>query len=86
MKDIEQIKKVTADLEKIMKIPESEIVYLDYSNCYIHCHKNAKCFHKCLNRLILYEGFIYCVHCKKFIMKTKLNYIVMNVMKSISLN
>ena len=58
-------KKVTADLEKIMKIPESEIVYLDYSNCYIHCHKNAKCFHKCLNRLILYEGFIYCVHCKK---------------------
>ena len=57
--------KVTADIEKIMKIPESEIVYLDYSNCYIHCHKNAKCFHKCLNRLILYEGFIYCIHCKK---------------------
>ena len=58
-------KKITNDIEKLKKIPEEEKVYLDYSNCYIHCHRNIKVFHKCLNRLILYEGFIYCLNCKK---------------------
>ena len=58
-------KKITNDIEKLKKIPENEIVYLDYSNCYIHCHRNINAFHKCLNKLILYQGFIYCLHCNK---------------------
>ena len=57
--------KIEEDLEKVKKLPENEIKYLDYSNCYIHCHKNLEAFHKCLNKLILYEGFIYCLHCMK---------------------
>ena len=57
--------KITTDLEKIKTLPENEITYLDYSNCFIHCHKNLDCFHKCSNKLILYEGFIYCLNCKK---------------------
>ena len=58
-------KKVTIDMTKIKTLPENEIAYLDYSNCYIHCHKNLDCFHKCSNKLILYQGFIYCLNCKK---------------------
>jgi hypothetical protein len=58
-------KKITTDMIKIKSLPENEITYLDYSNCYIHCHKNLDCFHKCSNKLILYEGFIYCLNCKK---------------------
>ena len=57
--------KIEEDFEKVKKLPENEIKYLNYSNCYIHCHKNLEAFHKCLNKLILYEGFIYCLHCKK---------------------
>ena len=58
-------KKITTDIEKIKKLPENELIYLDYSNCYIHCHKNLNCFHNCSNKLIYYEGFIYCLHCNK---------------------
>ena len=58
-------KKITNDIEEIKKLEEKDIVYLDYSNCYIHCHKNLNAFHKCLNKLILYNGFIYCLQCNK---------------------
>ena len=58
-------KKIENDIDKIKNLPENEIIYLDYTNCYIHCHKNLNTFHKCLNRLILYEGFIYCLNCNK---------------------
>ena len=58
-------KKIENDLDKIKNLPENELIYLDYTNCYIHCHKNLKALHKCLNRLILYEGFIYCINCNK---------------------
>ena len=58
-------KKIINDMEKIKTLTENEIKYLNYSNCYIHCHKNLECFHKCSNKLILYEGFIYCLNCKK---------------------
>ena len=58
-------KKITTDMTKIKTLPENEIKYLDYSNCYIHCHKSLDCFHKCSNKLILYEGFIFCLNCKK---------------------
>ena len=58
-------KKITNDIEEIKKLQEKDIVYLDYSNCYIHCHKNLNAFHKCLNKLILYKGFIYCLQCNK---------------------
>ena len=57
--------KIETDMEKIKKMPEKELKYLDYSNCYIHCHKNLEAFHKCSNKLILYDGFIYCIHCNK---------------------
>ena len=58
-------KKIEKDLEIVKKLPENEIKYLDYSNCYIHCHKNLEAYHKCSNKLILYEGFIYCLHSNK---------------------
>jgi hypothetical protein len=58
-------RKIEKDLEIVKKLPENEIKYLDYSNCYIHCHKNLEACHKCSNKLILYEGFIYCLHCNK---------------------
>ena len=58
-------KKAANDIEEIKKLPEEDIIYLDYSNCYIHCHKNLNAFHKCLNKLVLYKGFIYCLQCNK---------------------
>ena len=57
--------KIEDDFEKVKKLPENEIKYLDYSNCYIHCHKDLEAFHTCLNKLILYDGFVYCLHCNK---------------------
>ena len=58
-------KRIEKDLETVKTLSENEITYLDYSNCYIHCHKNLEVFHKCGNKLILYNGFIYCLHCNK---------------------
>ena len=58
-------KKVESDLEKIKNLPEKEIQYLNYSNCYIHCHHNLNALHKCLNKLIYYSGFVYCLKCNK---------------------
>ena len=31
-------KKIEKDFEIVKKLPENEIKYLDFSNCYIHCH------------------------------------------------
>ncbi len=31
-------KKIEKDLEIVKKLPENETKYLDFSNCYIHCH------------------------------------------------
>ena len=58
-------KKVQSDIEKVKKLPENEIKYLNYSNCYIHCHHNLDALHKCLNKLIYFGGFVYCLKCNK---------------------
>jgi hypothetical protein len=58
-------KKVANDFEKVKKLPENEIKYLNYSNCYIHCHHDLNALHKCLKKMIYYDGFVYCLQCNK---------------------
>ena len=56
--------KAEKDLSTIQKIKNDELIFLDYNNCYIHCNKNLEIKHKCGNKLILYNEFIYCIQCK----------------------
>ena len=56
--------KAEKDLSTIQKIKNNELIFLNYNNCYIHCNKNLEIKHKCGNKLILYNEFIYCIQCK----------------------
>ena len=56
--------KAEKDLNTIQKLKNNELIFLDYNNCYIHCNKNLEIKHKCGNKLILYNEFIYCTKCK----------------------
>ena len=49
----------------INKIPEKNLIYLNYTNCYVHCHKNLQAIHICGNQLIKYADLIFCTQCKK---------------------
>ena len=56
--------KALNDLDKIIKLKEEEIIYLNYNNCYIHCKNNLEIKHKCGNKMVLYGEYIYCINCK----------------------
>ena len=56
--------KAEKDLSTIQKLKNDELIFLNYNNCYIHCNKNLEIKHKCGNKLILYNEFIYCIKCK----------------------
>ena len=58
--------KVSKGLEDLTKnINNIKEKYLDILSCYIHCHKCSKILHKCKNRIIYYQNYIYCLQCKK---------------------
>ena len=57
--------KVAKGLEELSKIANIKEKYLDILSCYIHCHKCSKILHKCKNRIIYYQNYIYCIQCKK---------------------
>lgn len=57
--------KAEKDLNLIQKLKNDELFFLNYNNCYIHCNKNLDIKHKCGNKLILYNEFIYCINCQK---------------------
>ena len=57
--------KSSKGLEEIMKNTDLQKNNLELINCYFHCHKCSEILHECKNKLILYKGFIYCIHCQK---------------------
>ena len=57
--------KVTKGFEELTKNLNIKENYLDILSCYIHCHKCSKILHKCKNRIIYYQNYIYCIQCQK---------------------
>ena len=57
--------KVTKGLEDLTKNIKIKEKYLDILSCYIHCNKCSKILHKCKNRIIYYQNYIYCIQCQK---------------------
>ena len=56
--------KITNSYKIINQIPEKNLTYLNYTNCYIHCNKNLQAIHICGNQLIKYGDLIFCTQCK----------------------
>ena len=57
--------KVSKGLEDLIKIINIKEKYLDILSCYIHCNKCSKILHKCKNRIIFYQNYIFCLQCQK---------------------
>ena len=63
--------KYTEDKEKvdniyqIIKNYSSQIIYLDYLNCFIHCIKCKNALHKCGHNFIVYNDYAFCLSCKE---------------------
>ena len=51
--------------EDLLKNNDLQKNYLELINCFIHCHKCTTILHQCKNKMVLYKGYIYCIHCKK---------------------
>ena len=50
-------------LKKKEKDSNETLTYLDYTKCYIHCHRCFNIIHKCGEKLIIHEDYIYCIKC-----------------------
>ena len=57
--------------EKIEK-EDNDLIYLDVTKCYIHCHKCFNIIHKCGKKLVLYDEFIYCIKCNNVYNKNQI--------------
>ena len=49
-----------------------ELTYLDVTKCFIHCNKCYDIFHKCGNKLVLYDEHIYCTKCNNVYNKNQI--------------
>ena len=61
---------------EIIKNKESnnseDLIYLDVTKCYIHCHKCYTILHKCGSKLILYDEHVYCTKCNNVYNKNQI--------------
>ena len=61
--------KYSEDKEKISNIYQiirnysSQVIYLDYLNCFIHCIKCKSALHKCGHNFIVYNDYVFCLSC-----------------------
>ena len=53
------------NIYKIIKNNEGEIIYLDYLNCFIHCTKCKNALHKCGQKFIVFNDYVFCLYCKE---------------------
>ena len=71
----EQLKLVKNNFDIIKQKEKNEVntlIFLDITKCYIHCH-NCFCIeHKCGNKLILYDEYIYCTKCNNVYNKNQI--------------
>ena len=51
---------------------DNNLIYLDMTKCYIHCHKCSDIFHKCGKKLILYDEHVYCIKCNNVYNKNQI--------------
>ena len=58
-------KRTTKGFEDLIKNNDLQKNYLQLVNCFIHCHKCSSILHQCKNKMILYKGYIFCIHCQK---------------------
>ena len=42
----------------------NDLLYLDVTKCFIHCHKCFNIVHKCGKKLVIFEDYFYCIKCK----------------------
>ena len=49
-----------------------DLIYLDVTKCYIHCHKCYTILHKCGSKLILYDEHVYCTKCNNVYNKNQI--------------
>ena len=54
------------------KEDNNDLVYLDATKCFIHCHKCYNIVHKCGSKLILYDDHIYCTKCNNVYNKNQI--------------
>ena len=58
-----QDKKKVSYIYRIIKNNPSQITYLNYLNCFIHCIKCKNALHKCGNNFIVYNDYVFCLSC-----------------------
>ena len=51
---------------------DKDLIYLDVTKCYIHCHKCDNIMHKCGSKLILFDEHIYCTKCNNVYNKNQI--------------
>ena len=66
------IQKYYEDREKVYQAYQiiketniNDLENLDKLNCYLHCPNTGDAFHTCGNKFILFNDYIFCLHCKK---------------------
>ena len=68
--------KTTKNNYEIIKNKEkddnNDLIYLDVTKCFIHCHKCYNIVHKCGSKLILYDDYIYCTKCNNVYNKNQI--------------
>lgn len=56
-------KKKVFSIYQIIKNNPTQIIYLDYLNCFIHCIKCRNALHKCGKNLIVNNDYVFCLEC-----------------------
>ena len=51
--------------KEVKSYKKNEKIYLNILDIYVHCYKCKEAIHKCGNKLIIYENFIFCIKCQK---------------------
>ena len=53
------------DIYQIINNDPSQITYLDYLYCFIHCIKCKNAFHRCGKEFVVYNDYVFCLSCKE---------------------
>ena len=70
--NVKTMKKNFEMLKNKEKDNSDELVYLDITKCYIHCHKCYNIVHKCGSKLIMYDEHIFCTKCNNVYNKNQI--------------
>ena len=70
--NLKVIKKNFEYIKNKEKDKNNDLIYLDFTKCFIHCHKCYDTLHKCGSKLILYDEYIFCIKCNNVYNKNQI--------------